>query len=146
SLLDEWEELATGAGPGEIVKAAHSHSHTQDLAPPMRSVTANERAFTVMVRSAIFRRVLAAAYDRVDELEALDGPHGFGAQRWEDALDEYFDEYEEIGTGPQARAAEMLEINRDTDSNVAEWRFRQVLDDPAGDRDWAIEGVIDLAA
>jgi hypothetical protein len=26
------------------------------------------------------------------------------------------------------------------------WRFRQVLDDPAGDHDWAIEGVVDLSA
>ncbi|MCB1274296.1 MAG: DUF3516 domain-containing protein, partial [Leucobacter sp.] len=99
-------------------------------------------AFTVMVRNAIFRRVRAAAFDRLDELVALDGAHGFGEQEWADALDAYFAEYDSMGTGAAARSAALLRI----DPGAGEWRFRQVLDDPAGDHDWAIEGVVDLAA
>ncbi len=148
SLLDEWEELAAVAAPGApgSSQAERRGGPRDDLAPPARSVVANERAFTVMVRSAIFRRVLAAAFDRMGELEELDGPQGFGADAWGDALDAYFDEYDEIGTGPEARSAALCEIDRRSAPSEGVWRFRQVLDDPAGDRDWAIEGVVDLAA
>ena len=143
SLLDEWAELS--ADPADPA-ALQSRDGAQDLAPPTRSVLASERAFTVMVRNAVFRRVLAAAFERMDELEELDGSNGFGAERWGEALDAYFAEYDAIGTGPDARAAALCEIDRRSAAAEGVWRFRQVLDDPAGDRDWAIEGVVDLAA
>ncbi len=148
SLLDEWEELAH---PDLAEHRAHHGTGAAgeaalDIAPPSRSVVANERAFTVMVRNAVFRRVLAAAFDRIDELVELDGPHGFGAEPWGDALDAYFDEYDTMGTGPEARAAALLTIDRAPARAEGVWRFRQVLDDPQGDRDWAIEGRVDLAA
>ena len=117
-------------------------SDPANLAPPRRSLLANVRAFTVMVRNAVFQRVLAAAFERMDELDELDGRAGFGRDRWGDALDAYFAEYDSMGTGPEARAADLLRLER----APGEWRFRQVLDDPAGDRDWAIEGIVDLAA
>ncbi len=146
SLLDEWEELAAPESVDPALAAAQLRAREAEvLAPPRRSILANERAFTVMVRSAVFRRVLAAAYDRIDELEQLDAPHGFGADRWEDALDAYFAEYEEIGTGARARSAALLTIDREPPSEGG-WSFRQVFDDPAGDHDWGIEGLIDLAA
>ncbi|XPP26051.1 MAG: DEAD/DEAH box helicase [Leucobacter sp.] len=156
SLLDEWQALEAGDAAGDGATGAEQldpaaaarrvrEAEAAALAPPRRSVVANERAFTVMVRGAIFRRVLAAAFERVGELEELDGPHGFGAERWEAALDGYFAEYDAIGTGPEARSAALLEIDRGGAGEQI-WRFRQVLDDPAGDRDWAIEGTVDLAA
>lgn len=146
SLIDEWEELAN---PEAV--AAHASQAAGaaaiDLAPPARSVLANERAFGVMLRNALFRRVQAAAFERFGELAELDGPHGFGEQRWRDALAGYFTEYDEIRTDADARAAALLELDRGPEARAeGVWRFRQVLLDPAGDRDWAIEGVIDLAA
>jgi hypothetical protein len=50
--------------------------------------------------------------------------------------------HDEIGTGPAARgpALFMVETGRET------WRVRQIIDDPAGDHDWAITAEIDLAA
>ncbi|MFV0433725.1 MAG: DEAD/DEAH box helicase [Leucobacter sp.] len=147
SLLDEWHELASpeaaAAHAAELESAA---AHGSTIVSPTRSVLRNERAFLVMLRNALFRRVQAAAFERYDELAALDGPHGFGEQRWRDALAGYYTEYEEIRIDADARAAALLELDREAET-VAEgiWRFRQVLLDPEGDRDWAVEGVIDLA-
>ncbi|GAB2555362.1 DEAD/DEAH box helicase [Leucobacter ruminantium] len=153
SLVDEWAALADPAAVGQLEERAHSDEIEGSLAPPSRSLLANERAFTVMVRNALFRRVQAAAFERYDELAELDGPSagsgtgGFGEKRWREALDGYFTEYDEIGVGPDARASGLLELDRGADALAAgEWRFRQVLLDPAGDRDWGIEGSIDLRA
>lgn len=143
SLLDEFTELA------HPDLAAHRRAEAQaevDLAPPARSLLANERAFTVMVRNALFRRVRAAAFDDLDALVALDGAHGFGETEWGDALDAYFDAYDTLGTGQEARSAALLHLDRARAAGEGVWGFRQVLDDPAGDHDWAIEGVVDLAA
>ncbi len=138
---------AHGGGPGT---SGASSSPAAEAAigafGATRSVLRNERAFTVMVRNALFLRVQAAAFERYDELAALDGPHGFGEQAWRAALDGYYTEYDEIRVDADARAARLLEIDRGAEA-VSEgvWRFRQVLLDPAGDLDWAIEGVVDLA-
>lgn len=149
SLLDEWTlalELQGDVGAEQLAKLAEeSHHEISDVPPPARSVVSNERAFTVMVRNAVFRRVLAAAFDRVAELAELDGPHGFSGAQWDEALERYFGEYDSIGTEGPARAAELLQIDRSSASEGI-WRFRQILDDPSGDRDWAIEGTVDLEA
>ena len=114
------------------------------------------RAFRAMVRNAMFRRVELAALERVDDLGALDdrpaGRDGWTADRWRDALDDYFDEYDEIGTGPDARgpALHLVDEHPAPDSlpqGVGRaWRVRQVLDDPDGDRDWAVTALVDLDA
>ncbi len=151
SLLDEWNAAQTlehDADDGVLdatLAAAAAHRAHEDLAPPVRAVTENERAFTVMVRNAVFKRVLAAAFDRVEELGELDGPHGFGEGEWDAALERYYDEYDSMGSGAAARSVGLLTIDRSASASGT-WRFRQVLDDPAGDHDWAIEGVVDLAA
>ncbi len=129
SLLDEWEQLTDPAG-GDAPGAAFGTDGP-------RPVTANVRAFRVMVRNAVFRLVDLAARRRWRELpELTDGAD------WADELDPYFAEYGEIGTGPAARGPELfqLETQRDT------WTVRQVLDDPDGDRGWSIDATVDLAA
>lgn len=151
SLLDEWtaaQELVHDADDGVLdatLAAAAARHEGDNLAPPVRAVTDNQRAFTVMVRNAVFRRVLAAAFDRVEELGELDGPHGFGADEWDKALEQYYDEYDSMGSGAEARAAGLLTIDRTAAGN-GQWRFRQVIDDPAGDHDWSIDGIVDLTA
>jgi hypothetical protein len=132
SLLDEWERLRNpGAELAEV---------TLDDKPP--AVTRNTRAFRVLVRNAMFRRVELAALRRYDELADLDAEAGWTATRWADALDDYYDEYDEIGTGPAARGPALLHI----DAGPAVWKVRQVFEDPAGDHDWGIDAEIDLAA
>ena len=101
SLLDEWERLRSG----EDVAAGGARL---EAAPP--PVTGNKRAFRVLVRNELFRRVQLAALRRYDELGALDGEDGWDAEAWEDALEPYFAEHDEIGTGPAARGPGLLII------------------------------------
>jgi len=135
SLIDEWERLRD---PGTL--AAGGLPAGQDAGPP--PVTSNERAFRVLVRNALFRRVELAARRRYDELGALDGEAGWDAGAWESALGPYFDEHDEIGTGPDARGPGLLMI----DVQPGHWSVRQILDDPNGDHDWGFSAHIDLAA
>ena len=132
SLLDEWEKLRD-ASVAEAVVAA-------DATPP--TVTSNARAFRVLVRNALFRRVELAALRRFDDLGELDGASGWNADAWADVLDEYFEAHSDIGTGADARGAAYLII----ETGATEWTVRQIFDDPAGDHDWGISAVVDLAA
>jgi superfamily II RNA helicase len=133
SLLDEWEKLR------EPTQQAVAEVRAQRGPPP---VTANPRAFRVLVRNALFRRVELAALRRWDELGELDAEAGWDAAAWQDALAGYFDEYDEIGMGPDARGPAMLMIDQQPDR----WLVRQIFHDPAGDRDWGISAEVDLAA
>ncbi|MEU2687130.1 DUF3516 domain-containing protein [Streptomyces hygroscopicus] len=136
SLLDEWEQLAN---PEE-----ESAEEAQERADQVRPVTANARAFRVLVRNAMFRRVELAALDRVAELGELDAGSGWDEDAWAEAMDGYWEEYEELGTGPQARGPKLLRIEEDAEHGL--WRVRQTFDDPSGDHDWGISAEVDLAA
>jgi len=131
SLLDEWEQLQH---PSEAPAVS------VDQRPP--PLTANRRAFRVLVRNALFRRVELAARRRWDELGELDADAGWDAARWQAALEPYFAEHDAIGTGPDARGPDLLVV----DEQPGRWHVRQVLDDPAGYREWAITAEVDLAA
>jgi hypothetical protein len=131
SLIDEWSKLRD---PGAEPEAAI------DERPP--AVTGNPRAFRVLVRNAMFRRVELAALRRYAELGELDGGDGWAADAWADALEPYFEEHDDIGTGPDARGPAMLII----DKQRGVWSVRQIFDDPAGDHDWGISAVVDLDA
>ncbi|CAN5156994.1 DEAD/DEAH box helicase [soil metagenome] len=131
SLLDEWEALRN---PAATVAEA------LDERPP--AVTANTRAFRVLVRNALFRRVELAALRRWDLLDELDGLDGWSAAAWEAALEPYFDRHASIGNGADARGPALLLI----DEQPRRWVVRQILDDPEGDHDWGISAEVDLAA
>jgi superfamily II RNA helicase len=139
SLIDEWERLRNPTDePGR---------QARDEGPP--PVTGNPRAFRVLVRNALFRRVELAALRRYDQLAELDAMKGEGEagggwdeDAWADALEPYFDEHDEIGTGPNARGPALLIIDQHPDH----WDVRQIFDDPAGDHDWGICARVDLAA
>ena len=134
SLLDEWEQLTSPDQPAGVTPEVRA-------APP-RPLTANERAFTAMVRNALFRRVQLFARERWDELGELDSAAGWTAQRWAEAGEAYFTEHESVGTGADARGPALLVFDRRPDI----WRVRQILDDPAGDHDWGFEAEVDLGA
>jgi superfamily II RNA helicase len=131
SLIDEWERLRNPAA--EPVAPV-------DEPPP--AVTGNRRAFRVLVRNALFRRVELAALRHWDELGELDGGTGWDAAAWAQALEPYFTEHDEIGTGPDARGPALLILKE----GPREWAARQIFDDPAGDHDWGFSATIDLAA
>jgi superfamily II RNA helicase len=132
SLIDEWERLRDPSVE-EAVAAA-------DAKPP--AVTGNVRAFRVLVRNALFRRVELAALRRYEDLGSLDAASGWDAFAWEDALTGYYEEYDLIGTGADARGPALLIIS----IGAGQWTCRQIFDDPAGDHDWGISATVDLAA
>ncbi|MBL7489509.1 DUF3516 domain-containing protein [Frankia sp. AgB1.9] len=141
SLLDEWERLRNPNAANLAEAAAIEHGDRLSDKPP--AVTRNVRAFRVLVRNALFRRVELAALRRWDELGDLDGGAGWNADAWEDALAPFFDEHGEIGTGADARGPKMLIV--DTATQPGTWMLRQIFDDPAGDHDWGISAEVDLA-
>jgi len=163
SLLDEWEQLRHPAEPVPV------EAPIDERPPP---VTANARAFSILVRNAMFRHVELAAMRHYEDLAALDEGTGWNADHWRDALAAYFDEHDAIGTGPDARSARLLVVDQgpsgpqsgvvgpsgpqsgvvgpsDPRSGVGgsrTWKVRQVLDDPAGFHEWGIEATVDLEA
>ena len=133
SLLDEWEQLSDPSDPEESMPPS-------SRAATPKPITANERAFRVLVRNAMFRRVELAALRRWIDLGELDPD--FGQDAWQDGIAAYFAEHEWIGTGPDARGPAMLQIAKEP----GRWLVRQVIDDPEGDHDWAITAAVDLVA
>ncbi|MDX3071499.1 DEAD/DEAH box helicase [Streptomyces sp. MI02-7b] len=136
SLLDEWEQLAN---PAEMTA-----EEAQERADQVKPVTANARAFRVLVRNAMFRRVELAALEHYTELAELDAESGWDADAWADAMDAYWDEYEDLGTGPDARGPKLLQIEERPEEAL--WKVRQTFADPSGDHDWGISADVDLTA
>ena len=134
SLLDEWEELRAGIDNGRV-------DSPDEIVPPAPTrLTSNVRAFRTLVRNELFRRVQLAAREDVDALAELDP--AFGTDAWNDALDGYFAEHDQILTGADARSSALLIL---TPAETT-WTARQIFDDPAGDHDWGISATVDLAA
>jgi hypothetical protein len=135
SLLDEWEELTD----------PDRHGSAAPVAVPARPrpLTGNERAFTAMVRNALFLRVQLWARRRWYDLGELDGGSGWDADRWGEVVRAYSAEHTELNTGADARGPALLIWDKGT---PGVWRVRQILDDPAGNHDWGIDAEVDLAA
>jgi superfamily II RNA helicase len=146
SLLDEWEKLAAGTDDAAAWAGGPPPLGRIDPFRGPEGVTRNTRAFRVLVRNALFRRVELAALRRWDLLGELDRDAGWDADAWRDALDPYFADHGHddtaIGTGPSARGPALFTVAEES----GRWTVRQVLDDPAGDHDWAITAEVDLAA
>lgn len=138
SLLDEWEALRN---PALLDSGDDGDSGAVPVENAPRPITENRRAFLVSVRNALFRRVELAARRDWSGLAELDSGDDWTADDWADALEPYFDEHADIGIGPDARSAKMLIVTEHPDR----WEVRQILDDPAGDRDWGFTAVVDLA-
>ncbi|MGA6127420.1 MULTISPECIES: DEAD/DEAH box helicase [unclassified Microbacterium] len=130
SLVDEWNALVNPADDPE--------APVVPPAPP--SVLTNRRAFVVLVRNEMFRRVQLAALQDDDALVELDPDAA-----WPDVLDRYFDDHDEILTGGAARSPALCVIDESSASDGV-WRVEQIIDDPAGDHDWRICAEVDLEA
>ena len=135
SLLEEWERLRNP----EPTDAGQVGAALDDRTPP---VTSNLRAFRVLVRNAMFRRVELAARRQWFDLGELDRESGWTADDWAGgARRRTSSEHPAIQTGANARGPQMLIID---ERAAAGLDVRQILDDPAGDHDWAITAEVDL--
>jgi superfamily II RNA helicase len=137
SLLDEWEALTDPDREDGMPVSPDSFTSGP------RPVTANERAFRVLVRNAMFRRVELLARHQWTALADLEtDPPGWRAQEWQAAGEAYYAEHDEVGTSQDARGPALFQVAR----VAGRWRVNQVIDDPKAHRDWRITADVDLAA
>jgi hypothetical protein len=77
------------------------------------------------------------------ELGRLDAESGFDSRAWEDAIEDFYDEYGDLLIVDQkARGREYIDIEPGSHT----WSVRQILADPEDNRDWAIDAEVDVAA
>ena len=141
SLVDEWEALLNG----DVLLASEEH---EEIAPPQPArLTGNPRAFRVLVRNALFQRVLLAAADDIDGLGELDATVGFDRSAWDNVLEEYYEEHDSIGTDADARSMQYLVLDESgATASPRVWKARQIFADPEGDKDFGFSATIDLDA
>jgi hypothetical protein len=134
SLLDEWEALTH----------PEDHEDGASVIRPStpRGLSAQTKVLRTMVRAAMWQRVEHFAFEREERLAELDSASGWDRRRWAEAMDAYYDTYDEVGIDAPARSPQLLQITEESRL----WRIRQVLDDPDGNHDWAIEAELDLEA
>jgi hypothetical protein len=156
SLLDEWEALVD---PDPVA------AHRDEPPPPPRPLSAQERVLTVMVRNAMFARVLGCARDDLDALlrlersaaDRFDPPREVVMTRssWDAGLEGYYAEHESVATDADARGPAYFWLGPEETGEPAGApegasarvrRARQTIVDPAGHHDWVIEAVVDLDA
>ena len=139
SLVDEWAEMAGEDSP--ISQEDLERELAFGVEDPT-ALTSNRRAFSIMVRNYMFRLVQLFALEKEERLaellDYLEEIPDFGA-----ALDDYFDEYDDIDSGPAARGPEFFRLSgQDTRS----WQVRQIIKDPEGDHGYQFVAVVDLDA
>ena len=155
SLLDEWTALSD---PDAVIV------HADEPVAPPRPLSSQERVLKVMVRSAMFLRVEHVAFDRVSALVGLDRAAAakcdperellMDRAAWDAALDAYYAEHDSLASDGDARGPSYLSIEPasgpqpggDPDVQARLWEVRQTLADPAENRDWVIDAVVDLDA
>ena len=139
SLVDEWAQMAGEDSP--ISQKDLERELAFGVEEPS-ALTSNRRAFSIMVRNYFFRLVqlfaLEKEYRLAELLDYLDEVPDFGA-----VLDDYFDEYDDIDSGPAARGPEFFRVSG---QDTRLWEVRQVIKDPEGDHGYQFVGRVDLDA
>ena len=141
SLIDEWAHMTGDDQP--VSQDTIDRELAFGVEDPT-ALTANRRAFTIMVRNYFFRLVELFAYEKEDQLEDMLGYLEPDARvDWPAAMDDYFDEYTDVDLGPDARGPEFFRLE---DSAGRAWRVTQIIKDPEGDNAFQLHGVVDLDA
>lgn len=132
SLLDEWEALTHPEDDGDAASEVRPDSP--------RTLSAQTKVLTQMVRAAMWRRVELFAFEREEQLGELDASSGFDADRWGEAMDEFYDLHDHVVIDDDARRPQNLRIEQES----KRWIATQTIVDPEGDRDFVIQGIVDL--
>ena len=141
SLLEEWERLRNPDGTDTFDGAA---SPTPDDRP---DVTAEPRAFRVMVRNEVFRWVQLLArreHAALAEVPAV-GDQAWAAEAVAEAIAPYWDDFAEIPTDAHARGAGFFVLDDSGGTGSDAWPVTQTIADPDGFHEWVLEGAVDLA-
>ncbi len=141
SLLEEWERLRN---PDEVDTFDGAASPTPDDRP---DVTAEPRAFRVMVRNEVFRWVQLLArreHAALAEVPAV-GDQAWAAEAVAEAIAPYWDDFAEIPTDAHARGAGFFVLDDSGGTGSDAWPVTQTIADPDGFHEWVLEGTVDLA-
>ncbi|MEJ6019558.1 DEAD/DEAH box helicase [Corynebacterium sp. H113] len=142
SLVDEWAQMADPDKPLDEKTLAEAAFGADDENRPL---TGNKRAFTRMVRNLMFRHVQLFAFEKEKELAAMDA-YLDDAPDWPTAMDDYFDEYDDVGIDGAARGGDMFVLDTSQADSNGVWLATQIIADPEGDHGWRFVAEIDLAA
>jgi superfamily II RNA helicase len=142
SLLDEWERVL--AGPEAVLARGAAEPTIEEP-----DITRDERAFTVLVRNAMFQLIKALARRDWSAAAALVAPSahpGSAGDEWpparfEQAMAPFFAESGGLRIDPTARAPQNTRIEK-TDRGT--WEVAQVLCDPEGNDEWVLTCWVDL--
>lgn len=132
SLIDAWENAG----------------NFEDIAAPTAKdeVVADRHGLTVAVRNALMTRVQLAARGKARELGDLDSVFGYGFTKWQEALDAFFEEHDEIILDADARSKAYIIIDESDEKSEHVWHVRQIIRDSDDDRDFCIAADVDLDA
>ena len=126
SLIDEWERMTNPDPEAPEAISAPSTDPTD--------ITTNARAFGVMVRRRAFQWVEAAAADFMGRRS--EGIENAGDLR--DQLTPYWDQWDELLTGAEARGPALFNHDRSTGA------VTQIIVDPEATGEWRLVGRVDL--
>ncbi|MCT1449056.1 RNA helicase [Corynebacterium sp. p3-SID1194] len=141
SLIDEWAHMADENTP--ISRDDLERELAFGVEDPT-ALTANRRAFTIMVRNYFFRMVELFAFEKEKELaDMLDYMELADQPDWPALMDDYFDDYDDVDLDADARGPEYF-VLADTDSRS--WTVTQLVKDPEGDNSFQLHGTVDLDA
>lgn len=136
SLLDEWERQREG----KIQTVEERLEQPIDTA----DVTRDPKAFTVLVRNAVFSVVRALARQDYAGAAALlePGEGSFSPAKLEAALQAFWAEHGTLRTDPSARHP----LNTRIQKLDGAWQIEQILCDPEETNDWRFTVRVDLVA
>ena len=150
SLLAEWQQMMEARASGEELTSLTRQDADAEGAERAFGAdedgrilfAANRHALRVAVRNEMFKRVELLSRDNCMRLAALE-PEGspWDQQRWEAALDPYWDEFEWMRIDQVARASEFFDLTETPEgAEVLEaFGVDHIEDVPltsAGDRNW----------
>lgn len=139
SLLDEWERMRTGL----VMEPGTEAAPRAETAPA--DVTQDARAFTVLVRGAMFQLLRALAKkDWTAAAELVAGPdveERWSAERFAQTFAPFYGEHTAMRLDADARSPDRTRITRGDDV----WEVAQVVCDVEGDDDWVVLCFVDLA-
>ena len=167
SLIDEWDDLASGRRPEEPANTQETETAYGARPDGTVPITANPHRWHQQLRNLIHTRIDRFA---LDDLTALvnyqdhDGIEPWDQARWEQALDQYWEQYDWLGATTNARNPARYRIIApaqaadlaDAGINAAVTQAHQELleaghatmvtytmEDPEGDDDWETTWLID---
>jgi hypothetical protein len=134
SLIDEWESLKN---PGAQEARAPAAPRPVDLATDRRLLMARVRADLHHVVSALAAREYETAARYL-----VAGEEPWTADRLSRAMTPYWTAHKVLLATPAARQPKLTRIDQ---LEPRRFRAQQVLLDPEGDEDWALDCLVDLS-